>query len=58
MNINVINYLTKQQLPKQLKNNPEKFVILRILHLHLQYDYKTIALKTEKIQRYDTTGIR
>lgn len=58
MNINVINYLTKQQLPKQLKNNPEKFVILRILHLHLQYNYKTISLKTEKIQRYDTTGIR
>lgn len=58
MNINAINYLTKHQLPKQSKNNPEKFVILRILHLHLQYAYKTIALKTEKIQRYDTTGIR
>lgn len=46
MNINMINCLAKQKLPKQLKNNPEKFVILRILHLYLQCDYKTITLMT------------
>lgn len=33
-------HLTKRKLPKQLKNNPEKFVISRILHLHLRHDYK------------------